>query len=345
MKQRVIFLAALLLLMILIPLITVNLNLKEINFKDILKFNCRENKENLKVSSCQSNAANGVKLPPFKILDKSTNEIKEVSCRDFICGTVAVEMSPDSEMEALKAQSVAALTLFCNLKQKQAQKPSADLKGADFSIGPDSWIHYLDYDQMKQKWGENFDSYYERISSAVDSVLGQTLKKDGKFIEALYHSISSGNTEDIKDVFGGNESCLVSVPSPFDELSPGYKTAKEFSVDEFKKIIETKWPNANLSSDPSSWVSEPIKTDSDMIKTIKIGNARPTGREIRQAFSLRSANFDVAFSENKFIFIVRGYGHGVGMSQYGAEQMAKHGADYKQILAWYYPGSSVSTEL
>ncbi|MDQ5983018.1 MAG: hypothetical protein RUMPE_00013 [Eubacteriales bacterium SKADARSKE-1] len=343
MKRKIFFLATLLILMVLIPLITVN-NLKGFNFEDALKLSSFENKGNIKSSLSQIDKKNNLNLPTFKILDKSTNEIKEVLYRDFIGGTVAVEMSPDSQIEALKAQSVAALTYFCNLKQKQAESHSIDLKGADFSIGNDCWIHYLDRNQMKEKWGSNFDSYYEKIFSAVDSVLGQTLKKDGKFVEALYHSISSGNTENIKDVFGGDESCLVSVPSPFDKLSPEYKTVKEFSADEFKKIVETKWQNANLSSEPASWISEPNRTDSNMVRSMKIGNIEATGREIRQTFSLRSSNFDVTFSENKFIFTVRGYGHGVGMSQYGAEQMAKHGADYKQILAWYYPGSSLSSE-
>lgn len=338
MKQRIIFLTSLLFLMILIPLSTTKINLKRFSLKNIIS-----NKEISQTSSNKFDKSN--KLPPFKVLDKSIDQVKEVPCKDFICGTVALEMSPDSQVEALKAQTVAALTYFCNLKQKYSQKLQPDLKGADFAIGNDSWIPYITQDQMKEKWGENYDSYYKNISSAVDSVLGQTLKKDGEFIESLYHSISSGNTENMKDVFGGDAMCLVSVPSPFDQLAPEYKTLKEFAAEEFKKTVETKWPNSNLSVELSQWLGEVIRTDSGMVKTIKICNIEVSGREIRQLFSLRSSNFDINFCDNKFIFTVRGYGHGVGMSQYGAEQMAKQGADYKQILAWYYPGSILSNDL
>ncbi len=330
MKQKIILIFSLLVLMITLPLLACKINIKStINY--VKSFAAKTSKE---VSAAE---------PKFKILDSAKDEILNIDIREFLCASVACEMEPTNKEEALKAQTVAAYTYFKNLQKKQKDKPSPELKGCDFKVDSANRIYYMRMEMLKERWGENFDLYYNKLMFIVNSVLGECLKKDGEYIEALYHSISSGNTESLEDVFSGHADYLVSVPSPYDTLAPGYQSRKEFSADEFKAIIQKNF-NITLNENPASWLGEEERTQAGMIKIIKIGEKCVTGRQMREAFDLRSANFNIELKDNRFIFYVKGYGHGVGMSQYGANAMAAQGASYKQILYWYYPETKLEKE-
>ncbi len=341
MKQKLFFMLSLLIFIFSIPLFVSLKELKNVNFD--LNFKPPEIKlDYLKAITDKKSAPNDSEKCAFKVLDKSGNKVVSLTLKDFTLGAVATEMPITFEPEALKAQAVAAYTYFSSLKEKHSQNPNPNLKDADFEIDSANWQYYVSKEQMRERWGENFDFYYEKLSQAVEPVLGQSLKQNGHYIEALYHSISSGNTEDIVDVFGGNCSYLRSVPSPGDLLAPGYLSSKEISLEELKSTAKNKWPGISFDENPQDLIKIIKKTDSSMVLEAKIGEKSVTGREIRDLFSLRSANFDVNIHNEKVEFLVRGYGHGVGMSQYGAQNMAKQGADYKQILAWYYPETELS---
>lgn len=347
-KQKLFFGVSLLISMVSIPLFVSQKEINKLNFNTNFKppelnldfLNATKWK---KAEKLEKNAENTEKEIIFKILDKSTDEVISVNLKDFILGTVATEMPITFEPEALKAQAVAAYTYFSNLKEKNAKIPKSDLKGADFEVDSEKWLYYVSKEQMKSRWNEDFDIYYDKLSQAVGSVLGQSLKQNGNYIEALYHSISSGKTEDIKDVFGGDCTYLQPVASPGDLLAPGYLSRKEFSIEEFKNIAKNKWIDVSFDENSQNIAQIIKRTVSGMVLEAKIGSKTATGREFRELFSLRSANFSVNVDAEKVEFIVKGYGHGVGMSQYGAQNMAKQGADYKQILAWYYPNTELSS--
>lgn len=277
----------------------------------------------------------------FKILDTSQNRVLTVDDRDFLCGTVGTEMSPEAGQEALKAQAVAAYTYYSRLRAQQRAKPSSSLNGADFSADTKNWQCYVTKEQMQEKWKDSFDKYYSSLTSAVDAVFGQVLKYDGELIDATYFAISSGNTEASEDVWGGKYPYLVSVASPGDIFAGGYQTEATLTADQFKAAVLKAAPKADFSAGTDKWVGAAEHSSAGAVKTIVIGGQKLTGNQARSAFGLRSANFTVSCADGKFTFHVKGYGHGVGMSQIGAEYMASEGSDYHQILSWYYPGTSL----
>lgn len=275
----------------------------------------------------------------FKILDRQSGQILTVGESEFLYGAVAAEMSPAAEPEALKAQAVACFTYYSRLRSTQKQTPDSSLNGADFSADTQNWGIYVSKEQMQKRWGKNFDTYYKNISSAVDPVCGQALKCGGELIDATYYAISSGNTEASEDIWGGKRAYLVSVASPGDVFAGGYQTTVTLAQEDFKSRVLKAAPSADLNKDASNWIGKIERTTAGSVKSIIIGGQKITGNQARTSFGLRSANFTVSFADGKFTFIVKGYGHGVGMSQTGAQYMAKQGATYKQILSWYYPSA------
>lgn len=279
----------------------------------------------------------------FNILDAQTGQILSVDDKTFLTGAVAAEMSPQAPAEALKAQAVACYTYYSRLRQKQREKADASLKGADFSADTQNWQTYVSQEQMQARWGDNFNSYYASLSSAVDAVSGQVLECGGSLIDATYFAISSGNTENSQDVWGGSYPYLISVASPGDCFAAGYETVVSLSADDLKAAVLKAAPQAALDGDPSGWVGQTERSDAGGVKTIFVGGQSFSGEQARAVFGLRSANFTVSYADGTFTFTVKGYGHGVGMSQVGAEYMAGLGSSYQQILGWYYPTSTLCT--
>ena len=274
----------------------------------------------------------------FRIRDESTNQILTVGDRDFLYGAIVTEMSPNAEPEALKAQAVAAYTYYSR------QRAQAHAKGADsdFSADPQNWKVYVSKEQMQERWGDSYQAYYEKLTEVINSIAGQTLQSNGELIDATYFAISSGKTESSEDVWGGKLDYLVPVASPGDLFASGYQTTASFSAEEFQNAVREKAPNADFSSDPSSWVGTYDRTNSGTVKYVTIGGQEVDGDDIRSAFGLRSSDFTIAYADGIFTFTVLGYGHGVGMSQTGAQFMAQQGSDYQEILAWYYPNTTLA---
>lgn len=275
----------------------------------------------------------------FCVFDEASGKTMEIEDREFIYGTVATEMPVSFEIEALRAQAVASYTYFSKVRKDFRSRNGVGQ--SEITVNIDKWKYYTTKDNLKSKWGNKFEERYEKIKNAVDSVFGEVIEEDGNIILAMYHAISSGTTERSKDVFGGDCKYLTNVSSIGDKEVSGYETSAEFSKDQFKEIIIHAWGDCKVDMSPSEWVKDIYRTPGGMVKDITICSHKTNGREIRNIFSLRSADFDLDYKDNKFIFKVRGYGHGVGMSQYGAQYMAKQGASYKEILSWYYPGTDL----
>lgn len=273
----------------------------------------------------------------FKILDKSSEKIISVTDKEFCYGALAYEMPPTFEAEALKAQTVALYTHFCRLRNIQKENPDKELKGADFSADLSEGQFYLSDEQLHSKWGNLYNDSAEKIHSAVDSVFGEVLTdENNKLIDACYHAISSGATENAKDIFGFNDEHMIAVASPTDINAPDYITKSCFSIDQFKEKMSSLNKNIKLTGKPENYITKTKRTQSGSVTEITIGGINFTGSDIRQVFGLRSAAFEIEYSDKKFNFTVRGYGHGVGLSQWGAQGMAEQGSDYKEILRHYY---------
>lgn len=273
----------------------------------------------------------------FSVLDESSGKILKIPEKEMIYAAVATEMPAAFEVEALKAQAVASYTYFCHLKETKPKNQEYD-----FKINPLKNLNFTTENQMKKNWGNNFDKYYEKIKNATDEVFKKQLTYDGKPIFAAYHAISSGMTEKSEDIFGGALPYLTNVESYEDKTAKGYETKTEFSESEFKKILYEK-SNFILETPVENIITNYVRTNAGSVKELTIGPKTFKGTEIRNFFNLRSSNFKIDYipESKKFIITTLGYGHGVGMSQFGANHMAKEGKNYEGILARYYPGAKL----
>jgi stage II sporulation protein D len=340
MKGKIMLCVLLFLIMFCIPFLSVGAKIPD--KAGVTSQNSQPQETQLQSSTGQSQSA---VLPKeakstFRILDTSSGKTITVDDRTFLYGAIACEMSPTAPQEALKAQGVATYTYYSRAREKkEASAPNEP----HFTADTQKWQIYVTKEQMQKRWGSNFDAYYQKLDSVVNAIYGQVLKSDGELIDATYYAISSGRTETSEDIWGGKRSYLVSVASPGDVFSSGYQTTAVLTADQFKAAVQTAVPKANLSGDAKTWVGTIQRTESGSVKTIVIGGETIAGNTARSIFGLRSANFTVTYADGKFTFTVRGYGHGVGMSQVGAEYMANQGMTYQQILAWYYPTTTLTS--
>ncbi len=270
----------------------------------------------------------------FRIYDLKSETVSEVSFSDYVKGAIAAEMGADFEFEALVAQGVAAFS--CGLYQQNIHS-EADY---DFSAAPSQKLGYITEEKAKEIYGESFDEKWSIISSAVEKALQYVVTYDGEPALTVYHAISNGVTESAENVWGGAVPYLVSVESSGDILSDSYESTAVFSYDETLSLLNKN--GAGLSeSEPQKWFSDTKYTDSGYVDKIVIGAATFSGEKLRSVFGLRSAAFSVDYKDGEFVFTVHGYGHGVGLSQVGANYMAKEGATFEEILKHYYPGTEL----
>lgn len=255
---------------------------------------------------------------------RSNGSVINLNMTDYLIGVVSSEMPASFNLEALKAQSVLARTYA--LKAKQTGKKLTD------TVNTQS---YIDIDQMKNKWGNSFNTYYNKIKNAVENTNGEYLSYNGNYIEALYHSTNNGKTESSLDVFGNYYPYLISVSSEYDKNASSYLRTINMPLDTISNKL-------GLSLNNDSVISILSYTDGGNIKEININGNNFSGKKVRELLDLRSADFNISISDNNANITTRGYGHGVGMSQYGANGMANAGYSYKDILAHYYPGTTLT---
>ncbi len=281
----------------------------------------------------------------LKVLDFTSGQVLELSMRDYVVGAVLAEMPASYHKEALKAQAVAARTYAVRQREKQRLNPDELLMGADISNDSTKYQAYFTYEQAKAFYGESYETYYNIVSEAVDETEGEVLVYGGEPIVAAFHSTSGGRTESAEIVWGSSLDYLVAVDSVEDETSPVYLDEKSFTADEFCERIEAEYPTADFSGEPDKWLVIGDRSASGTVIELSAGGEVLSGADFRQIFSLRSANFIVDYADGQFTVTTKGNGHGVGMSQYGANAMANNGADYKEILLHYYTGAEINDNL
>ncbi|MGM9536783.1 MAG: stage II sporulation protein D [Candidatus Onthomonas sp.] len=267
--------------------------------------------------------------------------VETMGIEDYLWGVLAAEMPVTFRGEALKAQAVAARTYtLYQLAHPKDAHPEADVC-TDYSCCQ-AWISRED--RLAQWPEEEQQSYAGRISAALRETKGQVLTWEGEPILAVFHASSADRTRSAQSVWGKSVPYLVSVDSPEGEGdTPNYYSVVTLTSQEFSDLFLAAYPEADLSGSCESWFSVPETDDSGAPASFTVGGVTVTAQALRSLCGLRSATFEVECAEDKVTFYVTGYGHGVGMSQYGANALANQGMTYDQILAHYYPGTSLET--
>lgn len=252
------------------------------------------------------------------------NTALSIDFEDYIIGVVAAEMPASFNIESLKAQSVIARTYALNL-----------INNGRTLTSDNSTQNYIDINSMKSKWGNDFDKYYNKIKDAVNETKGITIKYNQELIDCVYHSTNNGYTEDSINVWGNDIPYLKSVESPWDKNASSYLRTISISLEDFNLKLKT-----NIYSD--NQISILNRNSSNRVDSIMIGDKVFSGKDFRTILGLRSTDFDISITDNLVNITTRGYGHGVGMSQHGANGMALDGYNYKQILSYYYRGITIN---
>ena len=248
----------------------------------------------------------------------------------YLVGVVLGEMPAYFEPEALKAQSVVARTYA-----RKAWETGGKHGDGSICTEPSCCQAWVSEESYLESGGTREN--VEKIRDAVLATSGQVLTYEGQLIEATYFSCSGGRTEDAAAVWGTDFPYLQAVDSPGEEDAAPYEDTMEITPDRLEEVL-----GIDLTGSPAKWVGERTDTDGGGVDTIVLGGKYFTGTELRQKLGLRSTLFTVSASEDSVVFTTRGYGHRVGMSQYGADAMAVTGSTYEQILMHYYQGAELT---
>lgn len=262
-----------------------------------------------------------------RVYDEETGVISKIPIEEYIVGVVAGEMPVDFEMEALKAQSVAARSYVMIQMERNINKEYDVVDTVTNQV-------YLDKEKLMSVWKDQYTEKINKIKTAVLETMGEYISYDGKVAEAMFFSTSPGVTENSEEVFTNKVAYLRSVESTFDEISPVYVTNKTFTLKEFYNLL-------NLEYSDTLNIEITSKTSTGRIKKIKINDKELTSGYVMSKLGLKSTYFKIIKEDTKIIVKNKGYGHGVGMSQYGAQGMAKAGYNYQDILKHYYTGIEI----
>ncbi len=257
---------------------------------------------------------------PMVTVYRSNGSVLTLGLEEYLVGVVAAEMPASFHKEALKAQAVVARTYA--LRSIQEGKKLTDTQDTQV---------YKDQNQLKQEWGASFSTYYQKVQAAVQETKGKYLTYQGRYIEALYFSTSNGYTEDASYVWGNSVPYLQSVVSSWD-------TESRFFHQEVYKDKQQVFSSFGLDANIDGTIQILERNRSGRVVSLKLGSTVISGVTFRSRLGLASTDFEIQEVGSQLKIVTKGWGHGVGMSQYGANGMAKNGYTYSQILTHYYQG-------
>ena len=276
----------------------------------------------------------------IKLLHADTGEIEELPLDTYLLGVVSAEMPANFEQEALNAQALVARTYtIYSIVHNQDKHGEADI--CDDSNCCQAWISKED---RMARWEEaERESNWRKIEVAVNTTAGRIITYNGEVIDAFFHSNSGGTTEAPVNVWGGtNYPYLQSVETAGEDAYSQYSSEVVLTKEELQNKILAKHSDFTIDYNQSDCIQILEYTESGRVKTIKIGNLNLSGVEVRSTLGLKSANFEVTIDGDNIKFAVKGYGHGVGMSQTGADSMAKSGSNYEEIVKHFYTGVEIT---
>lgn len=260
------------------------------------------------------------------------NVVTAFSTRDYIFGVIAAEMPALYEQEAIKAQAVAAYTFTL-------YRISGNTN-TEYDITADGQTAqcFITRQEAAARWGEKADEYAKKIDDCIKAVEGYYLSYQNAPIFAAYHAISPGKTNSCKDVWDKDLPYLISVDSIGDTLDDGFLSEAQFTASEIAEKLKTI---ATSPTEPSNYFTDITASETGYVKSALYCDKKITGQQLRDLLGLRSCNFTIEYVDSNFKFTVKGYGHGVGMSQTGANYLAKQGKTFDEILLHYYSGASL----
>lgn len=261
------------------------------------------------------------------LYDAAAGEEITVSVTEFLTGAAASELPPDWPDDAIRAQMVASHSYALSLGEEPFQVNSALCAG------------WTSAGVLRARWGEDFSRRYARLQELAREVADALLCYDGAPAAACYHSISAGHTEASQNVWLTALPYLQGVESPWDANVADYEVSVTYSLPQMTAMLQSL--GLTPEGEPAGWFGAPQWDDAGYVAQMEVCGTAFTGTRLRSAFSLRSASFTVAYGEEQFTLTTRGYGHGVGLSQYGAKAMAEGGAGWQEILTYYFPGCTV----
>ena len=271
----------------------------------------------------------------FLVEDQATGQVLELSRQEYVLGAVAAEMPVSWPDEALKAQAVAAhsYALYC-------RDHTTLQSGAWLTADPARRQGCLTEPVLRSYWGTAYEQNYARLSALVDEVLDEILYYENAPACASYFAISNGQTEASENVWGSALPYLISVDSSTDRSADNYEYTVTFSAEQVQQALAGLGISADLAA-PEGWFGPAALTSAGYTKTVTVCGQTVSGTTLRRALGLRSTCFTVQYQSGNFSFTTRGYGHGVGLSQWGTKAMAEQGKSYADILAHYYPGTQL----
>lgn len=278
-----------------------------------------------------------VNLKEVEVYISKENKVEKVPLEQYVLSVVSSEMPATFHEEALKAQAILARTFVIN----KLIYGCSNIKEGNICDTTHCQA-YLNINERKKAWGKEGEEYLKKLKAVVKETEGKVLAYNDQLVKyPQYFSTSSGNTEDAIAVFSEDVPYLKSVESPGEEISPKYESEISMSISDFKSKIKKSIPNSDLGNNINEEVKILNRNTGGTVNDIKIGDATIKGKEFRKIFGLNSANFTLEVLEDKVNIKCLGYGHGVGMSQWGANVMAKEGSKYDEILEHYFKGSKI----
>ncbi len=275
-----------------------------------------------------------------KVFMRDDDLVLSINVEEYLVGVLAAEMLPTYHEQALCAQAVAAYTYLLCKKSEQEKSPDSSLKGAYLSNDTATHQGYLTREERAEKWGDKAESYEKKLSQAVESVNGKVITYNGKPIIAAFHANNSGVTQSAKTVWGNDVPYLKSVNSIGDKLSPDCIKTVVMTASEVSQAVSAL-AGCELSGESDGWIKNVKNDENGYVVSLEIGGAKLSGLKARDALGLKSAVFTVETQDGGFRFTTQGYGHGVGMSQYGADYMARQGSTWQEIIKHYYTGVEI----
>lgn len=317
MKTNLILTLILFLMMIFLPLIA------------LMSTNTSDNTSEATTSKAQTEAA----TETVSVFSDSTGKVTEMSVEDYIFGSVCAEMPASFHEEALKAQAVACYTYMKWIKENS---DNSSYTGAD--ITDSSAVHqaFLTEEELRKKWGTSYDIYCEKVKDAVESVLFEYLTYENETAMTVFHALSTGETHSSEEVWNSATPYLQSVTAPGDKLSPDFSNTVTLTAAEFAGAFEGATEN-----DADKILKSASEDENGFISELSFGNKTLSRTDIRSVLSLDSPYFKVKNDGDSYIFTVYGKGHGIGMSQYSADYMARQGSTYEEILKHFYKDTSL----
>ena len=282
------------------------------------------------------------KFGTIKLLHKNSGKIDEIKIDEYLYGVVSAEMPANYELEALKAQAVAARTYtIYQISNNEGKHGDANI--CDDSTCCQAWISK---DDRMKKWNEKErDNNWKKIIKAVNSTAGQIITYKGEAINAFFHSNSGGKTELASNVWSGGKNFpyLQSVETLGEDGYTQYNSEVIISKNDLLEKIKKEYKDIQMNFNEKESIQILEYTESGRVKTVKFGNIELAGTKVRSMFNLKSTNFSIKIENDNIVFSVIGYGHGVGLSQTGADSMAKQGKNYEEILKHFYTGIEITT--